>query len=205
MKSKHFQKEKALVVGNGESRKRIDLNLFNRDKWEIYGCNALYRDFNPDHLVIIDDVMRKEFELEKVRSFYNMPKYIYFVEDIIEYEPMISAGCAALLIAMRHHSEIDLIGFDLSSKDGLTNNVYKNSPSYMPEEKPASGYIIDAFNLKAICNRFNEKYPTGHIRRVADNIPFELDKYMKHVKIEEYVSEVFTNNFHEHMRETYAT
>ena len=117
MKSKHFQKEKALVVGNGESRKRIDLNLFNRDKWEIYGCNALYRDFNPDHLVIIDDVMRKEFELEKVRSFYNMPKYIYFVEDIIEYEPMISAGCAALLIAMRHHSEIDLIGFVLPFSD----------------------------------------------------------------------------------------
>ena len=215
MKSKHFQKEKALVVGNGESRKRIGLNLFKRDKWEIYGCNALYRDFNPDHLVIIDEQMRIEFEYNtrtagravnesEGRSFYGMPKYIYFVEDIAEYEPMISAGCAALLIAMRHHSEIDLIGFDMGSSDGLTNNVYKNSPSYMPEAKPASGYIIDAFNLKAICNRFNKKYPTGNIRRVADDIPFELDKYMKHVKIEEYVSEVFTNNFYTHIREKNA-
>ena len=31
---------KALVIGNGESRKQIDLNLFKHDEWEIYGCNA---------------------------------------------------------------------------------------------------------------------------------------------------------------------
>ena len=208
--------KKALVVGNGESRKRIGLNLFRRDKWEIYGCNGLYRDFAADHLVIIDEQMRTEFEYNtrlkgravdepEGRSFYGMPKHVHFVEDMPEYEPMMSAGCMALQIAMRDYCEIDLIGFDLGSQDGLTNNVYKNSPSYMPEAKPASGYVVDAFNLKAICNRFNEKYPIGLIRRIADDIPFELDKYMKHVKIEEYVSEVFTNNFHMHIRERNAT
>ena len=207
--------KKALVVGNGESRKRIGLNLFRRDKWEIYGCNGLYRDFSADHLVIIDEAMRKEFEynthlkgrttnIPEGRTFYGMPKHVYFVEDMPEYEPMMSAGCMALQLAMRDYCEIDLIGFDLGSPDGLTNNVYKNSPSYMPETRLASGYIVDAFNLKAICNRFNEKYPIGLIRRIADDIPFELDNYMKHVKIEEYVSEIFTNNFHMHIRERNA-
>ena len=74
----------------------------------------------------------------------------------------------------------------------------------MPETRLASGYIVDAFNLKAICNRFNKKYPIGLIRRIADDIPFELANYMKHVKIEEYISEVFTNNFHMHVRERNA-
>ena len=200
MKSKHFQKEKALVVGNGESRKRIDLNLFNRDKWEIYGCNALYREFSPDHLIILDKGMREEFESEG-RSFYGMSKYIYFVEDIAEYEPMMSAGCMAIQVAMRHHKEIDIIGFDLETRDGLINNVYKDSPHYMPNHKPSGGFIIDQYNLKVICNRFDG----GTITRVADNIPFELDKYMKHVTIEEYVSKLFANNIQEHMRKTYAT
>jgi len=226
--------KKALVIGNGESRNRIGLNLFKRNEWEIYGCNGLYRDFNPDHLIIIDEEMRTEFEYntrtagrrimvgkadigggyaraksanlpERRSSIYGKIENVHFVEDMPEYEPMMSAGCMALQIAMRDYCEIDLIGFDLGSKDGLINNIYKNSPSYMSETKLAGGYVVDAFNLKAICNRFNEKYPIGLIRRIADDIPFELDKYMKHVKIEEYVSEVFTNNFQTHIRERNAT
>jgi|APSaa5957512535_1039671.scaffolds.fasta_scaffold00498_32 hypothetical protein len=206
--------KKALVVGNGESRKRIGLNLFKRNEWEIYGCNALYREFNPDHLVIIDKEMRTEFEYNSHQAgravdepegntFYGMPKHVYFVEDMPEYEPMMNSGHMAICIAMRDHKEIDIIGFDLETTDGLTNNVYKDSPQYKPSNKEAGGFIIDAYNLKMISNRFREK--GGIITRVADSIPFELDKYMKHVKIEEYISEVFTNNFHTHIRERNAT
>ena len=204
--------KKALVVGNGESRKRIGLNLFRRDEWEIYGCNALYREFSPDHLIILDEEMRKEFEYnthkagravnlpERESSLYGKIENIHFLDDIPEYEPMMSAGCMAIQVAMRDHKEIDIIGFDLETRDGLINNVYKDSPQYMASHKPSGGFIIDQFNLKVICNRFD-----GTITRVADNIPFELDKYMKHVTIEEYVSEVFTNNFHTYIRERNAT
>ena len=48
----------AIVLGNGLSRKRLDLNLFKNKK--IYGCNALYRDFEPDFLVVNDWYMMKE-------------------------------------------------------------------------------------------------------------------------------------------------
>ena len=40
----------AFVLGNGVSRKEIDLESLR--KWgKTYGCNALYRDFAPDVLV----------------------------------------------------------------------------------------------------------------------------------------------------------
>ena len=221
--------KKALVIGNGESRNRIGLNLFRRDEWEIYGCNGLYRDFNPDHLIILDEGMREEFEYntrtagrrimvgkadigggyaraksanlpERRSSIYGKIENVHFLDDIPEYEPMMSAGCMAIQVAMRNHKEIDIIGFDLETKDGLINNVYKDSPQYMPSHKPSGGFIIDQYNLKVIYNRFD-----GTITRVANNIPFELDKYMKHVTIEEYVSKVFSHNFYRHARETYAT
>ena len=41
----------AYIVGNGMSRIGLDLELLNGDVW---GCNALYRDYTPDYLTIID-------------------------------------------------------------------------------------------------------------------------------------------------------
>ena len=46
----------AFVLGNGISRKHIPLEPL-RAHGKIYGCNALYRDFAPDHLVAVDTKM----------------------------------------------------------------------------------------------------------------------------------------------------
>ena len=35
----------AYIIGNGMSRVGLDLNLLTGDVW---GCNALYRDYTPD-------------------------------------------------------------------------------------------------------------------------------------------------------------
>jgi hypothetical protein len=49
----------AFVLGNGISRKNIDLNQL-RNHGRIYGCNALYRDFTPHFLVAVgNDVIRE--------------------------------------------------------------------------------------------------------------------------------------------------
>jgi hypothetical protein len=168
---------KALVIGNGESRKQIDLNLFKRDEWEIYGCNALYREFVPDHLVILDSPMREEFEQSSVKI-----ANVHYIENIPEYEPMMNSGVIAILIAMRTHSEIHLIGFDLEDSGGRVNNIYNDTENYYNSNKESGGFIIEQYNIKAACNRFN-----GKIIRVADNNPFELDKYVENVTIEEYI------------------
>ena len=41
------------LIGNGESRKELDLNKLKL-KGKVYGCNALYRDFTPDVLISVD-------------------------------------------------------------------------------------------------------------------------------------------------------
>ena len=51
--------KRVFALGNGESRK--DLNLSELYEYGIiYGCNALYRDFPPDVLVVVDPVMKEE-------------------------------------------------------------------------------------------------------------------------------------------------
>ena len=47
------------IIGNGESRKGFDLTSL-RKYGKIYGCNALYRDFQPDVLISVDQRMIKE-------------------------------------------------------------------------------------------------------------------------------------------------
>ena len=170
---------KALVVGNGESRRQIDLNLFKRNEWEIYGCNALYREFIPDHLIILDSPMREEFEQSGIKV-----ANVHYLEDIPEYEPMMNSGLIALIVAMRTHNEIHMIGFDLESMSGRVNNIYKDTNNYYSGEKESGGFVIEQYNIKAICNRFKGK---GKVIRVADNIPFELDKYLENVTIKEYI------------------
>ena len=43
----------AFVLGNGQSRAALDLQRF-KSLGSIYGCNGLYRDFEPDCLVATD-------------------------------------------------------------------------------------------------------------------------------------------------------
>lgn len=45
--------KRTFVLGNGESRKGLDLNNL-KEYGTIYGCNALYRDFTPDGLIAVD-------------------------------------------------------------------------------------------------------------------------------------------------------
>ena len=47
---------RAFVLGNGRSR--LNLNpLLLKNHGTIYGCNALYREFNPDYLIAVDPKM----------------------------------------------------------------------------------------------------------------------------------------------------
>jgi len=50
---------RVFVLGNGESRKSVDLDTL-KDIGPIYGCNALYRDFTPDALICVDGGMMHE-------------------------------------------------------------------------------------------------------------------------------------------------
>ena len=62
---KAVAKGNAYIIGNGPSRKDFDLNTL-KASGQIYGCNALYRDFTPDYLFSVDAKMSKEISDNKV-------------------------------------------------------------------------------------------------------------------------------------------
>ncbi|MEK9698305.1 MAG: hypothetical protein VW270_21225, partial [Candidatus Poseidoniales archaeon] len=51
------QGKDAYIIGNGESRKNFDLYSLPQD---TYGCNALYREYEPDFLIVVDRHMYQE-------------------------------------------------------------------------------------------------------------------------------------------------
>ena len=55
---------RAFVLGNGTSRKNLDLEKL-KSKGKIYGCNALYREFTPDYLIAVDVKMILEINQYK--------------------------------------------------------------------------------------------------------------------------------------------
>ena len=135
-----------LVIGNGESRRNVDISKIKSNK---IGCNAIYRDCPVNHLVCVDQKMVREAiaaganndALVYTRSdwYYRLKtKRLRMVPDLpyagLERpdEPFHwgSGPYAVLLGAKITKTNLQLIGFDLYSKDGKLNNVYKNTENY---------------------------------------------------------------------------
>lgn len=144
-----------LVIGNGESRKQVNLNLIKDIK---IGCNAAYRDTRVNYLVAVDKRMLKEAVNAKFHQEakvftrkdwwiqYRLEKNLRCVPDI-PYpgsdrwdEPWNwGAGPYAVLIAsnLDKHQHVRLVGFDLYGCNGKVNNVYKNTENYAVSTKRA--------------------------------------------------------------------
>ena len=58
-----------IVIGNGESRKAFNLNLLLDHT--TYGCNAMYRDWNPTHLICIDNKMLHEIVISQYPKLHH--------------------------------------------------------------------------------------------------------------------------------------
>ena len=72
---------RALVIGNSTSRNSIDLDFPWGKQFSIYGCNALYRDFEPHHLVATDKPILKEI----IDSGYHLNRKVYTLPSVNEY------------------------------------------------------------------------------------------------------------------------
>lgn len=136
-----------LVIGNGESRKDIPIYKLKDEK---IGCNAILRDTRVDHLVCVDKRMLNE-ALDKNYNYKTKiytSKYLFIrhrLEENVYMLPNIpyegnqkpdqsrnwgSGPFAVLIAAKSKHQHIKLLGFDLYSKDGNVNNLYKGTENY---------------------------------------------------------------------------
>lgn len=143
-----------LVLGNGESRKKIRLNFF-KQTYTIVGCNAVYRDIKVDHLVCCDRRMVKEAVAVNTDSkIYTRRDWIDFYSNYtniltvpeLHYSGSLKqdqpihwgSGSYAVLLAANFDSlEINLLGFDLYGKNNFVNNCYKDTVNYSKKYSPA--------------------------------------------------------------------
>ena len=182
------------VFGNGESRTSININ--NLDGIKI-GCNAIYRDYQMDHLICVDRRMVQE----ALTNGANQTAYVYTREDWVNQfkstrmravpklpykgterwdEPFQwGSGPYAVLLAAKlcKGPTVRLIGFDLHSSTQTVNNVYKNSSNYDDANKRAVDprYWIHQIGMVFSCYT--------KIKFVIHNDNFELPKAWKYPNV----------------------
>ena len=148
----------ALVIGNGESRLRIDLNNF-KDTHVLVGCNAIHRDIVVDHLICCDHRMVREAlenpktanstihvrdnwhhyfrKIEKNKNVKLLPKLPY--QGDLRPDKAIHWGSgpyAVLVAAQLNLPAVSLVGFDLYGRQEQVNNVYRNTENYSNTTAP---------------------------------------------------------------------
>ena len=147
----------AFVLGNGQSRKGIDIDDL-KEKGTVYACNAVYRTHQPHWLVAVDPKMMLEIvETDyvvhnKVYSNFNnqYEKHQKLMDHVTWSKPSLgwSSGPTALKLACEHgYKEIYILGFDYQ---GLAvdpkknrfhlNNIYGDSRNYKKHNEEATFY-----------------------------------------------------------------
>lgn len=123
------------LIGNGKSREIFDLERL-RSKGTIIGCNALFREFNPDILVCIDAKMLKEVKqaeygtkpeehaliITPANRSYPVPNSLKWRTDRFN-----TSGCFAMKMIdeLMKPTKCYMIGMD-----GFPGNMYDATPNY---------------------------------------------------------------------------
>ena len=143
-----MKSNKALVIGNGESRRSIDLEDYRKDHI-LVGCNAIHRDLEVDHLICCDKRMAEEAARSTdIPTIYTRSDWITHFKSTyrnVEQLPELpyigtlkqdqpinwGSGVYALLLATTLPVDtITVIGFDLYPTNTTVNNLYKDTVNY---------------------------------------------------------------------------
>ena len=144
----------AFVLGNGESRRGIDINDL-KEKGTVFACNAVYRTHRPHFLIAVDpkmileigetDYMIHNKVWSNFNSQYNKNKKI--MDHCNWFKPSLgwSSGPTALRMACdRGFKEIYILGFDYQGhKDGSRfklNNMFGDTRNYKRRKDEATFY-----------------------------------------------------------------
>ena len=126
----------AFVLGNGTSRLKVNPRDL-RGQGVIYGCNALYREFDPDYLVAVDvkmvnEIIASGYHVQN-QVWTNPNKGVSTKNGVNFFSPHKgwSSGPTALWFACTHgYKEIYILGFDYQGHSGKFNNVYADTYNY---------------------------------------------------------------------------
>jgi hypothetical protein len=149
--------EVAFVLGNGESRKGIEINDL-MEKGTVFACNGVYRTHRPHYLVAVDPKMMQEIAEgdymlhNKVWSNFNAQyqQNQKIMDHVQWFKPSLgwSSGPTALRMACEHKfRDIYILGFDYQGhkKDDKGNsfkfnNLFKDTRNYKESKSEATFY-----------------------------------------------------------------
>ena len=189
----------AFVLGNGVSRLRLNLPAL-RKYGTIYGCNALYREFEPDYLVAVDAKMVHEI----VGAHWHLGRQVWTNpnKEVLQYPGIHffnphkgwSSGPTALWLASTHgYEKIFIFGFDYEGVDGQVNNIYANTPNYKRGNEAPTYYGNWLNQTERIIKEFNQiKYHRIIEPGKFDFVPPQLSditKNLEHNTYEEFAQE----------------
>jgi len=187
--------EVAFVIGNGSSRSEIPLEHL-KSYGTIYGCNAMYREFEPDYLVAVDTKMIIEINkagYQKNHEVWTNPNKAYQKFSGFNYfspSKGWSSGPTALHLASEHkNNEIYILGFDYVGLENNTkvNNLYAGTFNY---KKPHDGATYHGNWLKQTCITCQKFSKKRYIRVLGEPnfIPKEFDNLpnLEHITVEEF-------------------
>jgi|TARA_B110000977_G_scaffold133789_1_gene170365 hypothetical protein len=187
----------AFVLGNGTSRSSIEL-LQLKSHGTIYGCNALYREFEPDYLVAVDTKMILEINkagYQHSHSVWTNPNRAYHQFngfDIFNPSKGWSSGPTALWLASTHDTEnVYIIGFDYAGIGDKLNNIYADTPNYKKNHDRATFHGNWLNQTIITCKKFAQK---RYIRVLGDN-PFIPKEFLKIENLSHITTEEFKNFF----------
>lgn len=169
---------KVTVIGNGVSRAPIPLDKI---QGITIGCNAVYRDFNPTYLCVVDHAITKEiyessypgtvyYRHMTLRRLNLAPKINWHTPHFMNGE---NTGNAAILLAKDlGATEIDLLGFD-----GVSQKMY--SDTAQPNDR------FDVWNkrLMYICQKLKVNRVVDDTCAITEIPSISVKEYIKSLDI----------------------
>jgi hypothetical protein len=125
----------SFVLGNGISRRPVDLNLL-KSLGRVYGCNAIYREFEPDVLISTDQPISERIQQEgysQTHVHYTRKPINNLGANRIpqQYFGFSSGPVAVGQAALDGATVIYLVGFDMGpTHNDRFNNMYANTEFY---------------------------------------------------------------------------
>jgi len=165
----------AFVLGNGISRQQIDLNLL-KTFGRVYGCNAIYREFEPDVLISTDAPISERIQHEGYSlthtHYTRKPLPDTGAQRIAKQYFGYSSGPVAVgQAAIDGARVVYLIGFDMGpTGTGRFNNCYADTEFY----KKSSANPTFTGNWVRQLKQIARDFPKTSFFRVAGNTTAEI-------------------------------
>lgn len=184
----------AFVLGNGISRQTVDLHRL-KSLGRVYGCNAIYREFEPDVLISTDPPISERIQSEGYSEthlhYTRKPLLGSNSQRIAQKYFGFSSGPAAVgQAAIDGLTNIYLVGFDLGpTRNGKFNNVYADTEFYRKSSSAPTFTGNWVNQLRTVM----KDYPKINFFRVVGNTTAEIKVLLgianlTHIPIEDFLT-----------------